>query len=176
MGTVDVKVLLPGSVRTQRLDLLNGLKPPLMVPETIPAVRLISMFQQSRNHMAVAVDEHGNTQGIVTLTDILEAIVGDIPAHGQPEPPSAIRREDGSWLVDGIMPLVELKDLLKNPAIPEPSDVTTVAGLVVAEFGRIPAAGDAVEIGGSRFEVVDMDGVRVDKVLIRLRSDDPQTH
>jgi putative hemolysin len=138
-----------------------------MVPETIPAVRLIAMFQQSRNHMAIAVDEHGNTQGVVTLTDILEAIVGDIPAPGQPEPPSAVRRDDGSWLVDGIMPLVELKDLLKSPLMPEPADVTTVAGLVVAELGRIPAAGDVVQIAGYSFEVVDMDGVRVDKVLIR---------
>jgi putative hemolysin len=167
MGTIDVKVLLPGAARTQELDLNGGLKPPLLVPETLPAVRLISMFQQSRNHMAIAVDEHGNTQGIVTLTDILEAIVGDIPAPGQPEPPSAVRREDGSWLVDGIMPLVELKDLLKNPLLPEPPEVTTVAGLVVLELGRIPVAGDAVGIAGARFEVVDMDGVRVDKVLIR---------
>ena len=167
LGTIDVKVLLPGAVRTQTLDLRHGLKPPLMVPETIPAVRLIAMFQQSRNHMAIAVDEHGNTQGIITLTDILEAIVGDIPAPGQPEPPSAVRRDDGSWLVDGIMPLVELKDLLRNPLIPEPPDVTTVAGLVVAELGRIPMAGDTVMIAGFEFEVVDMDGVRVDKVLIR---------
>ena len=167
LGTIDVKVLLPGAVQTQTLDLRNGLKPPLMVPETIPAVRLIAMFQQSRNHMAIAVDEHGNTQGIITLTDILETIVGDIPAPGQPEPPSAVRRDDGSWLVDGIMPLVELKDLLRNPLIPEPPDVRTVAGLVVAELGRIPIAGDAVMIAGFEFEVVDMDGVRVDKVLIR---------
>ena len=172
LGTIDVKVLLPGAARTQRVDLQNGLKSPLMVPETLPAVRLISMFQQTRNHMALAVDEHGNTQGVITLTDILEAIVGDIPAHGQPEPPSAVRREDGSWLVDGILPLVGLKDLLKNPMIPEPSDVTTVAGLIVVELGRIPAAGDAVDIAGSRFEVVDMDGVRVDKVLIRPGSTD----
>ena len=167
LGTIDVKVLLPGATRTQRIDLKNGLKSPLMVPETLPAVRLISMFQQTRNHMALAVDEHGNTQGVITLTDILEAIVGDIPAPGQPEPPSAVRREDGSWLVDGMLPLVELKDLLKNPMIPEPSGVTTVAGLVVVELGRIPVAGDAVDILGFRFEVVDMDGVRVDKVLIR---------
>jgi len=124
------------------------------------------MFQQSRNHMAIAVDEHGSTQGIVTLTDILEAIVGDIPSHGQAEPPAAVQREDGSWLVDGIMPLVEVKDLLKTPSIPEPPDVTTVAGLVVVELGHIPAVGDTVEIVGLRFEVVDMDGARIDKLLI----------
>jgi len=168
VGTVDVKALLPNAVRRQRIDLEAGLKPPLMIPETLSAVRLISMFQQSRNHMAIAVDEHGNTQGVVTLTDILESIVGDIPAPGQPEPPSAVKREDGSWLVDGIMPLVELKDLLKAPLIPEPPDVTTVAGLVVEQLGHIPTAGDSLLIGEYRFEVVDMDGVRVDKLLIRL--------
>jgi putative hemolysin len=166
LGTVDVKHLLPDGVRTQRLDVRTGMKPPLVVPGTLPAVRLIPMFQQSRNHMAIAVDEHGSTQGIVTLTDILEAIVGDIPSHGQAEPPAAVQREDGSWLVDGIMPLVEVKDLLKTPSIPEPPDVTTVAGLVVVELGHIPAVGDAIEIVGLRFEVVDMDGARIDKLLI----------
>jgi putative hemolysin len=170
LGTVHVKDLLPDGVRTQRLDIRTSLKPPLIVPETLPAVRLISMFQQSRNHMALAVDEHGSTQGVVTLTDIIEAIVGDIPSHGQAEPPSAVRREDGSWLVDGIMPLVEVKELLKVPTIPEPADTTTVAGLVVVELGRIPTVGDAVEVAGARFEVVDMDGVRIDKLLIRTGS------
>jgi putative hemolysin len=167
LGTVDVKHLLPDGVRTQRLDVRTGMKPPLVVPDTLPAVRLIPMFQQSRNHIAIVVDEHGMTQGIVTLTDILEAIVGDIPSHGQAEPPGAVHREDGSWLVDGIMPLVEVKDLLKAPTIPEPDDVTTIAGLVVVELGRIPKVGDLVEVGGVRLEVLDMDGARVDKLLIR---------
>ena len=170
VGMVDVKLLLPGALRTQKLDLRASSRPPLLVPESIAAVRLISMFQQSQNHMAIAIDEHGSAQGIVTLTDILEAIVGDIPARGQPEPPSAIQREDGSWLVDGILPLVELKDLMKEPRIPEPPEVTTVAGIVVMEAGRIPAVGDAVKIAGSRWEVVDMDGARVDKVLIQPES------
>jgi putative hemolysin len=167
LGTIDVKTLLPEGVRTQRLDIRAGMKPPLVVPDTLPAVRLITMFQQSRDHMAIAVDEHGITQGIVTLTDILEAIVGDIPSPGQAEPPAAVQREDGTWLVDGIMPLVEVKDLLNSPEIPEPPDVTTVAGLVVVELGRVPIVGDAVEVAGSRFEVVDMDGARIDKLLVR---------
>jgi putative hemolysin len=167
IGTVHVKDLLPGAVRMQRLDIHGKLKPPLIVPESIAAVRLIPMFQQSRTHMALAVDEHGSIQGVVTLTDIIEAIVGDIPAHGQAEPPSAIRRDDGSWLVDGIMPLVEVKDVLGLPAIPERPDITTVAGLVIAELGRLPEAGDSIELAGARFEVVDMDGARIDKLLIR---------
>jgi len=167
LGTVNVKDLLPGGVRLQRLDIQSSLKPPLIVPETLPAVRLIPMFQSSKTHMAIAVDEHGSTQGVITLTDIIEAIVGDIPAHGQAEPPSAVRRDDGSWLVDGIMPLVEFKYVLGIPNIHEPPDVTTVAGLVVKELGRIPAVEDTVEIAGMRFEVVDMDGARVDKLLIR---------
>lgn len=177
LGTVHVKDLLPGGVRTQRLDIQASLKPPLIVPETIAAVRIIPLFKQSHTHMALAVDEHGSIQGVVTLTDIIEAIVGDIPSHGQSEPPSGVRRKDGSWLVDGIMPLVEVKELLGMPAIPEPSDVTTVAGLVVSELGRIPTAGDTVQIAGAQFEVLDMDGTRVDKLLIRpVRSDkgDPQ--
>ena len=177
IGTVHVKDLLPGAVRMQRLDILGNLKPPLIVPESIAAVRLIPMFQQSRTHMALAVDEHGSIQGVVTLTDIIEAIVGDIPAHGQAEPPTAIRRDDGSWLVDGIMPLVEVKDVLGLPAIPERPDITTVAGLVVSELGRIPEVGDSIEIAGARFEVVDMDGARIDKLLVRpgRSTDEPKS-
>jgi putative hemolysin len=168
LGTVDVKALLPEGVRTQRVNVRTGLKPPLTVPDTLPAVRLIPMFQKSRNHMAIVVDEHGSTQGIVTLTDILEAIVGDIPSPGQPEPPAAVQREDGSWLVDGLMPLVEVRELLKGASIPEPEDVTTIAGLVVVELGRIPVVGDAVEVRGTHIEVIDMDGARIDKLLVRV--------
>jgi putative hemolysin len=168
LGTVDVKALLPEGVRTQRVNVRTGLKPPLTVPDTLPAVRLIPMFQKSRNHMAIVVDEHGSTQGIVTLTDILEAIVGDIPSPGQPEPPAAVQREDGSWLVDGLMPLVEVRELLKGASIPEPEDVTTIAGLVVVELGRILVVGDAVEVRGTHIEVIDMDGARIDKLLVRV--------
>jgi putative hemolysin len=171
LGTVDTKDLLPSGVRTQTLDIRGNLKPPLIVPGTLSAMRLIALFQETRNHMALAIDEHGGTQGIVTLNDILEAIVGDIPAHGQAEPPTAVRREDGSWLVDAIMPLVEVKETLNAPNLPEPEGVTTVAGLVLTQLGRIPGIGDSVEIENTRFEVVDMDGSRIDKLLIRVQDE-----
>jgi putative hemolysin len=172
LGTVNTKDLLLTGVRTQNLEVRKNVKPAPIVPETLSAMRLIELFQETRSHMAVVIDEHGGTQGVVTLADILEAIVGDIPAHGQAAPPSAVRREDGSWLVDGIMPLIEVKEALKAPRIPEPEGVTTVAGLVIDQLGRIPIIGDVVDLENIRFEVVDMDGSRIDKLLVRLGNPD----
>jgi putative hemolysin len=117
---------------------------------------------------AVVVDEYGGTQGIVTLTDIFEAIVGEIPAAEEQAQPAVVQREDGSWLVDGLFPLEELKEILAVDALPgeETGDYYTVGGLMMSSLGRIPAAGDQFEWQGRRFEVMDMDGNRVDKVLV----------
>ena len=129
---------------------------------------MLERFKQSGTHTALVVDEYGGLQGLVTPTDILETIVGDIPEAGEGAEPEAVRREDGSWLVDGMMPVDEFKDLLQIGPLPGEAEhvYQTVAGFILLQLGHLPAPADHVDWGGWRFEVVDMDGRRVDKVLV----------
>jgi putative hemolysin len=126
------------------------------------------VFQQSRTHIALVVNEHGGAEGLITMHDILEAVVGDLPSPGDKPEPHATEREDGSWLVDGTTPVFEFKELLDIRDLPGEDDggFTTLGGFVVAQMGRIPAAGEHFEVGAKRYEVVDMDRNRVDKVLV----------
>jgi putative hemolysin len=144
------------------------LLPALFVPETKDALDLLDQFQKSRQHLAIVLDEHGGTAGIVTLHDILEAIVGELPPGDEESEPLLVKRDDGSWLVDGSLPMPEFKDAFRLQELPEEADghFHTVGGLVMSALRRIPRAGDAFEISGLRLEVVDMDGRRVDKVLV----------
>lgn len=144
-------------------------RPALFVPENAAALRLLEAFQTAGSHLAVVVDEYGGTQGIVTVTDVAEAIVGDLPDAAEPEDPEAIRRPDGSWLVDGMLAVERLPALLGIPPLPadEAGDYRTLGGFATVRLGRIPAAGDRLDWAGWRYEVVDMDGNRVDKVLVR---------
>jgi putative hemolysin len=150
------------------LDLQKLMTPPLFVPENLPALRLLELFKRSRPHLALVVDEYGGIQGLVTLNDLLESIVGDIPSSGQPPTPQAIQREDGSWLLDGMLPIDELKDWLKIGKLPgdDAGHFQTLGGFMMMQMGRIPSAAEYFEWGGFRFEVMDMDGKRVDKVLV----------
>ncbi|MES1166846.1 MAG: transporter associated domain-containing protein, partial [Pseudomonadota bacterium] len=132
-------------------------------------VQLLEQFKKSGKHIAVVTDEFGAVQGLVTLIDVLEAIVGDLPEPGQRNQPEAKRRDDGSWLIDATLPTSELKTLLGLTAdLPHENeaDFQTLGGYVVTQFGRIPAAGDHFDWAGWRFEVIDMDRRRVDKVLV----------
>ncbi len=149
-------------------DDLSLLQPALFVPETADALDLLKLFQKSRQHIAVVLDEHGGTAGIVTLHDILEAIVGDLPPVDEESEPLLVMRGDGSWLVDGSLPVPDFKDALRLQDLPEEAEghFHTVGGLVMSALRRIPRAGDAFETSGLRLEVVDMDGRRVDKVLV----------
>jgi len=132
------------------------------------------MFKQSRAHIALVVNEHGSAEGLITIHDILEALVGDLPSPGEKEEPRGIQREDGSWLVDGSTPVFEFKELLEIREMPGEDDgnYTTLGGFVLAQLGRMPAVGDHFEAGSKRYEVVDMDRNRVDKILV---SDAPAT-
>ena len=125
--------------------------------------------------MAIVVGEHGGTEGLVTLTDLLDAIAAALPADGGAGPPGVVRRADGSWLVDGELDADALKAHLGLEAAPDPDADAyhTVGGFVMQRLGRVPAAGDAFEWQGRRFEVVDMDGHRVDKVLVEPAPDAP---
>ncbi len=169
VGLVSVKALWAHSAIGLPTALKNLLVPPLIVPETMMGIQVLEQFKKSSKHIAIVADEFGAVQGLVTLVDVFEAIVGALPEPGQRAQPEAKRREDGSWLIDATLSVGELKELL-GLEIPLPhegeAEYQTLGGFVVTHFGRIPAAADAFEWGGWRFEVVDMDRRRVDKVLV----------
>ena len=147
-------------------DLREVARQPLYVGEGTQALRLLELFRSSGLHMALVVDEYGALEGLVTPTDILTSIAGELPELGAEAEPGAVLREDGSWLMDGSLPIDRAADILglKGPA---PGDYATLAGLVLREMGHIPEAGECVDAHGWRFEVVDMDGRRIDKLLVR---------
>ncbi|MSU70496.1 MAG: HlyC/CorC family transporter [Opitutaceae bacterium] len=169
VGMVSVKALWAHSAIGLPTTLKNLLLPPLTVPATLMASQLLEQFKKSKKHIAVVIDEFGAVQGLVTLIDVLEAIVGDLPERGKRNQPEAKRREDGSWLIDATLGTSELKTLLGLTAtLPheDAAEYQTLGGFVVTYFGRIPVAGDYFDWADWRFEVVDMDGRRVDKVLV----------
>ena len=178
LGVVYAKDILAQDWMDNTLDLSALVRPPLFVPENMPTLKLLDLFKQKSVHVAVVVDEYGVIQGMVTDTDILESIVGDLPANDEPEEPEAIRREDGSWLLDGMLPIERLKKLLDIEKLPdeELADYQTVGGFIIYYLESIPISGEWFECGGLRFEVVDMDGRRVDKVLVTSkRPEKPDT-
>lgn len=137
------------------------------VPESMPALRLLEAFKKGGRHVALVFDEYGGLSGLVTIHDVLEAIVGGLP--DQPGEPAelVIRRDDHSWFIDGMLPMDELGGALGEPDLPEPeADYETVAGLVLGELGRLPRTGEFIDWGGYRFEVVDLDGFRIDQLLV----------
>jgi len=169
VGLVAVKALWAHSAIGLPTTLKNLLVPPLIVPETMMAIQLLEKFKREGKHIAVVNDEFGVVQGLVTLIDVFEAIVGALPEAGQRGQPEARRREDGSWLIDATLPTGELKTALGiETALPQEraAEFQTVGGFVITQFGRIPAAGDGFDWAGWRFEVASMDRRRVDKVLV----------
>jgi len=167
LGTVRAKDLLAEKLADRPLDLKSALRRPLFVPEMMPALRALEQFKKSGNHIAIVIDEHGGTQGLVTHHDILEAIAGEIEPTTETEDQPAVRREDGSWLLDGALPVHEFKEILGLRKLPgeDRGEYHTLGGFVMFMLGRIPVVSDQFEHGGMRFEVMDMDGRRVDKVL-----------
>jgi putative hemolysin len=165
LGVVDVKDLLIQSFRGQPFSIKGLLKLPLFIYEWTPALTSLEMFQKTAIHLAIVLDEYGSVRGLFTINDIFEAIVGDLPVSHELEEPRAVQRTDGSWLLDGRMTIKEFEDILGMPALPE-GDYQTLAGFIINQVGRIPTAGNHFEADGYRYEVVDMDGHRVDKVLV----------
>lgn len=168
LGHVHVEELLEPLLEGKPIDLRDILELPLFVPATMSVFRLLETFKSSRVHIAVVLDEFGAVDGLVTPTDILEGLVGDMPIEAQGEGGPVTLREDGSWLVDGTLPIEQLEREIPMPAVPESEAgaYQTTAGLVMTRLGRVPRAGDHFTWESLRFEVVDMDGRRVDKVLI----------
>ena len=168
LGLAQAKDLLTLSLTGQPFGLAAVLRPALFVPEAMPALEVLERFKETRSHTALVINEYGGLQGLVTIKDVLEAIVGDIPSAGEEAEPEIVQRADGSWLVDGRLLTDELKELLQVEKLPneEAGDYQTLGGFVMTFLGRVPSAGDRFEWAEISFEVVDMDGRRVDKVLI----------
>jgi putative hemolysin len=168
VGIVLAKDLLAQSLAGRAVDLSSVLRPVLFVPDSMPALEVVQRFKTLHAKLAVVIDEFGGVEGLVTVDDILTAIVGEIPESGEQERPGVVQREDGSWLLDGKFPLDEFQELFELRSLPEATvGYQTVGGLVLAALGQIPSPGDHFEWGGLRVEVVDMDGRRVDKVLVQ---------
>lgn len=175
LGMVEVKDLWARTLEGEPVDDLRAvLRKPLFVPESTRALRVLAMFRESGTHLALVVDEYGGVEGLVTLNDVLEEIVGDLARAGAPAAPAVVQREDGSWLVDGSLQTDEFREAV---GLPERRDedreeYRTVGGFVLTHLGRIPVAGDKFVTEGLEVEVVDMDGHRVDKVLVSRLDDE----
>ena len=165
LGTVHTKDLLVHGFGGKPFDIKGLLTVPLLIYEGMPGLKVLELFKKTGTHMALVLDEYGSVVGMLTLTDILEAIVGDLPASDATPDQRAVRREDGSWLLDGMLTLDEFRDIFEGVELPD-GDYETLAGFVMVQLSRIPATGDRFEWEGLSFEVVDMDGNRIDKVLV----------
>ncbi|MEH1837095.1 MAG: hemolysin family protein [Nostoc sp.] len=168
LGVIPVTDLLARSFRGEPLDLTMGLRQPVFVPESTRGLKVLELFKQTITHMALVVDEYGVIQGLVTLNDIMSEIVGDVPSTDGQDQPQAVQREDGSWLLDGMLPVEEFLELfgMEQWESEERGSYQTLGGFVITNLGRIPAAADYFEWQSMRIEVMDMDGNRVDKVLV----------
>jgi putative hemolysin len=166
LGVVSAQSLLLQLLEGRELSLTRELQPPVFVPETLTGMELLEQFRVSSAQLVFVVDEYGEVQGVITVRDVLEAITGEFttPSDGEAW---AVQRDDGSWLFDGLIPVPELKDRLSLKDLPEEDRgrYNTLAGMVMLLLGRLPQTTDTVEWEGWRFEVVDLDGKRVDKVL-----------
>jgi putative hemolysin len=167
IGVATVTDLLEWIREPSGPELAQRTVAPLVVQETTNVLRLVELFREAAVHLAVVVDEHGSIEGIVTATDVLEAIAGEIPELGDTDLPEAVRRSDDSWLLDGRLAIDEVERLLGRNDMRSGDDYTTIAGFVLAQLGRLPVTADSFEWKDLRFEVVDMDDRRIDKLLVQ---------
>ncbi len=170
-GVVNIKDVLSYYINHRRLRLNDILFEPLYIPEQARALKVLEMFRSTKKHFGVVINEYGSMEGIITLHDLTENIMGDLPATYESGEPAAFRREDGSYLMDGAMMVEDVEDLLKTYSFfgneDERPDINTLGGLAMYELNRIPKTGDKFVVAGYAFEIVDMDGNRVDKLLVK---------
>ncbi len=182
-GIVRVRGLLSAYMAGEPVDLEAMAQPPLYVAENVSALRVLEQFKETGTHIALVADEYGGIEGLVTLNDLIEAIFGDLPSAENAEEPAIVQRDDGSWLLDGLLSIDELKNLIERDTLPgEETGYHTLAGFIIAFLGRLPEIGDRFAWDDLVFEVVDMDGTRVDRVLVvpppdwhDVRSPDPSS-
>lgn len=177
LGIVQSKDLLGKCLSGEPIDLVQNLCTPLYVPDSISAMQLLQMFKQTSLHFALVVDEYGDLQGLVTLNDVMEAIVGNIPTTEVATEEEAVQREDGSWLLDGMLSIDKFKTLFDVDEMPEEEahNYNTVGGFVMMQLGRVPKAADHFDWEDLRFEIMDMDRNRIDKVLVARRVEVPES-
>ncbi|SET66876.1 putative hemolysin [Nitrosospira multiformis] len=166
LGVASAQQFFIQTLHGQELNLTANLQPGVFVPESLTGMELLENFKNSGAHLAFVIDEYGEVQGIVTLQDVMEAITGEFKPH-RPEDAWAMKREDGTWLLDGFIPIPELKDRLDLKEVPEEEKgrYNTLSGMMMLLVGRLPHTADRCEWEGWLFEIMDMDGKRIDKVL-----------
>jgi putative hemolysin len=162
LGVVKARDLLLASLSGQEIKLKDLLKPAFYIPETMSAAKALEIFKEKGTEMLLVIDEFGGLQGLLTVNDIIEEIVGQIEL----EEPQATQRQDGSWLLDGMLEVDEFKEIFDLPMLPHEDEYETLSGFVMLSLGRVPQPADHFEWHELRFEVIDMDGRRVDKVLV----------
>jgi putative hemolysin len=162
LGIVKARDLLLASLSGKEIKLKELLKPAFYIPETTSAARALEILKEKGTEMLLVIDEFGGLQGVLTVNDIIEEIVGEIEL----EEPQATQRQDGSWLLDGMLEVDEFKEIFNLPTLPHEDEYETLSGFVMLSLGRVPQSADQFEWHGLRFEVIDMDGRRVDKVLV----------
>jgi putative hemolysin len=165
IGIIKARDLLIESLRGESLRLQLNLQPVMYVPETAHASRALEIFKAGEAEMLIVVDEFGSVEGLLTISDILEEIVGDI----QDGEPQATQRQDGSWLLDGMLDVEDFKEIFNIRRLPDEDEYETLGGFIMNHLGRVPSVADMFEWNGLRFEVMDMDGNRVDKVMVTLK-------
>lgn len=172
LGIVKARDLLVPSLAGEPIRLKDKLRPAFYIPETTFASQALEIFKEQKRELLLVIDEFGTLQGLLTLNDIIEEIVGDFEVEAQ-----AMQRQDGSWLLDGMLPVDEFKEIFQLRSLPHEDEYETLSGFVMVSLGRVPKETDHFEWNGLHFEVMDMDGYRVDKVLVTTlpgRSAQPQ--
>ncbi len=172
LGVIQAKDILSSVFTKNKLDLRKNIKDPLVVPENLPSMELLKKYKSNNEyvHMALVVDEFGTLEGLITLNDILEGIVGDIPGIDETDDPKAIKRKNGSWLIEGKYPIDEFKELfhIDDPLpLEEEDNYTTLAGFILSYSGEIPDAGEIYEWNGFNFKIASIDGHHIDKIIVR---------
>ncbi|MBS0192805.1 MAG: HlyC/CorC family transporter [Proteobacteria bacterium] len=175
LGVLEMKTLALRRAENGELDLFGQLRPPVFVAESTRSLALLEIFRDEQQTLALVVDEYGEIQGLVTLEDLMGAVIGRLQSveSGSPDDMPIVKREDGSWLVDGGVAMDDVRELLEvaaDPGAPE-RDYHTLAGMVIDHFGRIPHVGEQFIWKGAKIEVVDLDGARVDKLLVTRGQD-----
>jgi putative hemolysin len=168
VGVVQAKDLLASVLSDKTVNPQASMQQPAFVPRGMPALQVLDHIKQSGSHIVLVVDEYGGIEGLLTHHDILEAIAGDMPLGKTPPEPKAVQRKDGSWLLDGMLSIDEFKEIFHLDSLPGEKKDTfqTLGGFIFTQMGRVPSASEQFEWNGLRFEVVDMDGKRIDKVLV----------
>ena len=166
LGYVRTRELIDALLGHKPLDLRAMIRDPLVVPPSTKALSLLAQFKKARPHIAIVVDEYGDLLGMITPTDILETIAGDLAGEGHDATPDVVKRDDGSFLVDGQIGMDELEDKVGMGGLVIGERFATLARFLLEQLGYIPRTGQTLVVNGWRFEIVDMDGTRIDKVMV----------